>query len=177
MDYKRTNLKSLHRGWTLVEMMVGVALGVLLLAAVATLYIVCLKSLASMTNYAELNGKSRFASDLLTRDIRNAAAVTDLPTNQLVLHSPGGDVTYTFDGGNLTRTQFATNDLLLRGLTSISFSLYQRSTTNQAYEEFPPATPATAKLVGFEWTCARPVDGSLHNSLTLQGAIVKLRNK
>jgi hypothetical protein len=162
---------------TLVEMMVGIALGLLLLAAVATLYIVCLKSFASMTNYAELNGKNRFASDILTRDIRNAAAVTDLTTNQLILHYPAGDVTYTFDGGTLTRSQFETN-LLLSGITSISFSLYQRWTTNQAYEVFPPATPATAKLVGFEWTCWRPVYGSpLHNSLTLQGAIVKLRNK
>ena len=162
---------------TLVEMMVGIALGLLLMAAVATLYIVCLKSFASMTNYAELNGKSRFASDILTRDIRNAAAVTALTTNQLILHYPAGDVTYTFDGGTLTRSQFETNKLLLRGITSISFSLYQRSATNQPYEKFPPATPATAKLVGFEWTCSRPVDASLNNSLTLQGAIVKLRNK
>jgi hypothetical protein len=162
---------------TLVEMMVGVALGLLLMTAVAILYIVCLKSFASMTNYAELNGKNRFASDLLTRDIRNAAGVTDLTTNQLILHYPTGDVTYTFDGSTLTRSESETNKLLLRGITSINFSLYQRPATNQPYEEFPPATPATAKLVGFEWTCSRPIDGSLNNSLTLQGAMVKLRNK
>ena len=158
-------------------MMVGVALGLLLLATAASLYIVCLKSFASMTNYAELNGKNRLASDILTRDIRAASAVVDLTTNQLILRCPIGDITYTFGSGTLTRSQVDTDRLLLRGITSINFSLYERATSGEPYEEFPPAIPATAKMVGFKWTCSRPVPGAIQNSLTLQGAIVKLRNK
>src|SRR4051794_8346987 len=109
MEFKPTNLKSVQAGFTLVELMVGTALGSLLLVGVASLYLFSTKSFVSMTNYADMNRRSREASDILSRDVRSAATVssaTSTATNsQLVLHFPTGDVAYKFDvaAGTLSR--------------------------------------------------------------------------
>src|SRR2546430_5262016 len=159
MEFKPTNLKSRRAGFTLVELMVGTTLGSLLLVGVASLYLFSTKSFVSMTNYADLNRRSREASDILSRDIRSAAVVssaTSTATNsQLVLHFPQGDIVYTFDvaGGTLSRLQLGRTKVVLEGITSLRFSLYQRPASGAGYETFPAATAATAKLVGFDWTC------------------------
>jgi len=166
-----------------MELMVGTALGSLLLIGVGSLYLFSAKSFVSMTNYVDLNSRNRRASDLLSRDIRSATAVgssTRSTTNsQIVLRSKQGDVTYAFDetAGTLTRSQAANTEVLLAGLTSLTFSLYQRPATGAVYEAFPSATASTAKLVGFEWTCSRKVYGTEKSSENVETALVELRNQ
>ena len=48
MEFKLSNHKRDCRGFTLVEMMVGVSIGCLLLAALATLYMFSMRSFASV---------------------------------------------------------------------------------------------------------------------------------
>src|SRR5580765_4874243 len=100
MEFKRTN-HNRGRGFTLVEMMVAVAVGCLLLAALATLYVFSMKSFGAMANYSDLNQKSRYASDIISRDIRSALKVMSTTTaTQLVLNEPDdttGNTTYTYD--------------------------------------------------------------------------------
>ena len=50
--------ESLAAGYTLVEMMVGIALASLLLLGVASMYLFSLKSFTSMSNYIQLNAAS-----------------------------------------------------------------------------------------------------------------------
>ena len=183
MEFKRTNLKLRQAGLTLVELMVGTALGTLLLTGVASLYLFSAKSFVSMTNYVDLNSRNRRASDILSRDIRAATGVNSTSSSatnsQIVLKSPNGNVTYAFDGGTgtLTRSQAGETEILLAGLTSLSFSLYQRPTSGAYYESFPSASAATAKLVGFDWVCSRKVYGSQKNSENVETALVELRNQ
>jgi prepilin-type N-terminal cleavage/methylation domain-containing protein len=171
--------ESLAGGFTLVEMMVGTALGSLLLLGVASMYLFSLKSFTSMSNYAELNARNRYASDIVTRDIRSATGVTSATNGQLVLRFRGANLTYNYDedAGTLTRSYLERDEVLLEGVNSLSFSLYGRPTNSAAYEVFPSATATNAKLVGFRWECSRRVYGTQKNSQSLQAAIVKLRNK
>ena len=179
----RGTRQNLAVGFTLVELMVGVALGSLLLMGVASMYLFSLKSFTSMSNYSELNARNRYASDIVTRDIRSATGVTSAvnsATNQqLVLRFRGADLTYNYDedAGTLTRSYLGEDEVLLEGVNSLSFSLYQKPLSGAAYEQFSVATAANAKLVGFQWECSRRVYGTQKSSQSLQAAIVKLRNK
>src|SRR5947209_3474302 len=183
MEFKPTNRKFRCAGLTFVELMVGTALGSLLLTGVASLYLFSARSFVALTNYVDLNSRNRRASDILSRDIRTATAVSSANSSttnsQMVLKSQNGDVTYAFDGaaGTLTRSQSGDTEVLVEGLTSLTFSLYQRPANAAFYEVFPSATAATAKLVGFKWACSRKVYGSQKNSENEETALVELRNQ
>jgi len=192
MEFKRSN-HNRARGFTLVEMMVAVAVGCLLLAALATIYVFSLRSFAAMANYSDLNQKSRYASDIVSRDIRCAdkvvsATPTPAAATQVELEpaDASGNIIYKYDdvAGTLTKIKNAQTNVLLSGVSSLSFTLYQRPfpmTTpydGNGNESFPPASLVTdAKLVAFQWSCSRRLIGSLNNSEDLEAAMVELRNK
>jgi len=180
MEFKTTNHKRDCRGFTLVEMMVGVAIGCLLLATLATLYVFSMKSFASMANYSDLNQKSRYASDLLTRDIRSCISIDPATTaNKLVLNQPDTPTTYTYDlnSGTLSRSKDGQTKLLLTGVDSLKFTLYQPPFTGDPYEKLHDTSVlAAAKLIGFQWSCSRRLFGSQNNSESLEAAVVEMRN-
>src|SRR3954470_14929005 len=179
MVFKLTNRRKPAAGFTLVEFIVGTALGMLVLVAVGSFYLFSLTSFPTMANCAELNSKNRMASDTISRDIRSASKVGSVTPNQLVLQFAKTDVSYTYDPtlGTLTRLQFGQPRTLLKGVDYLGFSLYQRPIAGSTYEEFPPATPANAKLVAFEWSCSQRVYRSVKTSHSLQGGMVELRNE
>jgi prepilin-type N-terminal cleavage/methylation domain-containing protein len=183
MEFKLTNRNRADLGFTLVEMMVAVAVGCLLLAALATLYVFSMRSFASMANYSDLNQKSRYASDIVSRDIRSAWNVISSTGTQLVLNEPDdttGNTTYVWDdvSGTLRRTKNGETKVLLTGVDSCSFTPLQRPLVNAGYEQFLPAIPASnAKLVQFQWSCSRRLVGSVNNTEGLEAAMVEIRNE
>jgi prepilin-type N-terminal cleavage/methylation domain-containing protein len=186
MEFKLTNHSRDRRGFTLVEMMVGVAIGCLLLAALATLYVFSMRSFAAMANYSDLNQKSRYASDIVSRDIRSATNVVNATGTQLVLNETDettGNTTYIYyiyDDvlGTLSRIKNGQTNVLLTGVDSLSFKPLQRPFGTPVYEQFPDAIPpSNAKLVSFQWSCSRRLVGSQNNSESLEAAMVELRNK
>jgi prepilin-type N-terminal cleavage/methylation domain-containing protein len=184
MEFKLSNHKRDCRGFTLVEMMVGVSIGCLLLAALATLYMFSMRSFASLANYSDLNEKTRYASDIISRDIRSCLGVSNATPNVLVLAEPSGGVTvqttYTYDPNAGTLTKSILNGqttVLLTGIDSLNFTLYPKPNLGDPYEKFVGgASPSTAKLIGFQWSCSRRLVGSLNNSQSLEAAIVEMRN-
>ena len=185
MGFKLTNPKSRRpAGFTLAEMLVAMGIGSILLLFASSFYVFSLRSFASMANYTDLNKKSRYASDLISRDLRSALSVASLVNNQLVLNEPGGtNYTYTYSaaGGSLTRNDGTRNQVLLTGIAanSFAFSFYGRSTNaSPTYESFPTNAPNGAKLVGFKWSCTRSgAGGAPANSEGIQMAIVNMRNQ
>lgn len=61
-----------QRGWTLVELMVGTAVGLLILAGIFQIYTAAKHSYDVQTRIAEIQDVGRFAIDLLSQDIRQA---------------------------------------------------------------------------------------------------------
>src|SRR5690349_7508656 len=118
MVFKLTNRRKQRAGYTLVELLVGLALGMLVLAALGSVYLFSLTSFATMANYADLNAKNRMASDIISRDIRSASSVASVTATLLVLRFPKTDVSYTYDPdlATLTRTQFGQPRILLKNV-------------------------------------------------------------
>jgi prepilin-type N-terminal cleavage/methylation domain-containing protein len=178
MDCKLTN-RSIRNGFTLIEMLVGVSLGLLILAGVGSVYIFSAKSFTSMSNYSELSGKNRHASDIVSRDIRTALNISSATTNVLVLHSRGGDITYAFDplAQTLSRAQLGQTQVLLQAVSFLNFQLYARPTNGASYEQFPATSATNAKLVAFTWSCSRRVFAAETNSHGVEAALIELRNQ
>jgi Tfp pilus assembly protein PilW len=185
MEFKITNHNRSGRGFTLVEMIVAVAVGMLLLAALATLYVFSMRSFASMANYSDLNQKSRYASDIISRDIRSCLSVVSSSTTTLVLNEPddtaGNNTTYLYDnlGGTLSKIKNGQTNVLLTGIDpdSLSFTMYQRPFVGANYEDFQTTTiPSQAKLIQFQWSCSRKLVSS-QNSEGLEAAKVEVRNQ
>lgn len=72
-----TNLKARQKGFTLIELMVGLLLGLLLTGGVVALFIQTRQSFMIDENVARMQDHARFAMDQLTRDIRMASFVTE----------------------------------------------------------------------------------------------------
>ncbi|MBU6410881.1 MAG: prepilin-type N-terminal cleavage/methylation domain-containing protein, partial [Verrucomicrobia bacterium] len=64
-----------HRGFTLVEMTVALAASAMLFLAIIAMTFFTSRSLVMMSNYMDLDQKSRYAVDLIGRDIRNSSAL------------------------------------------------------------------------------------------------------
>lgn len=183
MEFLITNPESARtRAFTLPELIISVLLGTVLLIGLMTFYGFSLSSFSSMTNYADLNNQSRNASDMLSRDIRAATSVSGATSKSLVLHAPDGtNVSYFYDQtapGTLTRYKGNDARTVLKGISSLTFALYQRPTNSLVkYEQFPASTASTAKLISFQWTCSRRVAGPVNDSETLETAMVQMRNE
>ena len=158
------------------------AVGVVLLAGLISFYSFTTGSFVSMSNYSAMNQKTRYASDVLSRDVRGAMSVDGATTsNKLVLDMPDGTpITYLYNytNGTVVRTKSGESIQLLSGIQSLSFSMFQRPTNRSAaYEAFPTANTADAKLVGFQWICSQKVIGSQTNAQRFDSGIIELRNQ
>ena len=72
MEFKLTRTKPGRAGFTILELVIGIAIGLVVLAAVVSFFLFGARSFSSMANYTDLNSKDRLASDTITRDIRSA---------------------------------------------------------------------------------------------------------
>lgn len=190
-----TNAPSGHRrhgqgrepGWTLVEVMVAMAIGMIALAAVAVTTIFCLRSFAGIYNYSDLDASSRQVLDTISREIREATAVVTNETSatgsiiQLVNANAAPPVTNTFtwDSGQQTltwdKTGYVTNMTLLTNCANWTCTLLEGYPSNN-YTFTNVATPATCKIVDVRWSCFRTIFSMKMNSETEQGAQIVLRN-
>ncbi len=166
----------------MVEMIIAVALCMLLLAGLVSLYCFTIRSFASIATYAELSQKTRYASDVISRDVRSALYVDPTTTgSKLVLGMPSGStVTYVYNqaAGTLVRSTPLESISLLSGIDWLNFTMYQRPTSpSLPYETLPLATAGSTKLVAFKWNCSRRIVGSQSDTQVLEAGIVELRNQ
>ena len=181
MEFNLSANKRTRSGFTLVEMMVAAGIGSLFLVAMAMLYMFSMRSFAAMANYADFGRRSRYASDILSRDIRRALYVVSATNNQIVLSAPDGtNISYTFSPTlrTVTRAKGSDNKTLLKNVAWVAFALYLPPATNAPYNSFLTTSVATdAKMVGFQFSCSQPVQGLESNSEDIQTAIVSMRNR
>lgn len=73
MSTRTTKPKKYSRGLSMIELLVGVAIGLFLLAGASSLLVSTATSSRSLINEARLNQNLRAATDLITRDLRRAS--------------------------------------------------------------------------------------------------------
>jgi len=183
-----------NSGISLVEVMIAMAVGSLVLAAVSSLTMYAAKATTAMVNYTDLDTKSRYALDVISREIREADSVlsfqTNLPVKTLTITnaSQNATVTFTYDSNARTVVMSKTGQADLTALTECDhwdFSLYQRTpyitATNILY--YPATNTAGAltvslvKLVNLSWKCSRTIFQAKVNTESVQAAQIVLRSK
>jgi len=170
-----------NRGFTLVEVMVAAGLGVVVLGAILSAFIAGSLNFASTGNYIDLNRKSLWALDQMTRDIRQAINLQTFATNQLVfLDDNSNQLTYAWSPNTrkLTRTSGGATQVLLKDCDYLAFDIAQRNPNTDGTYGFFPATnnPAICKLVSVSWRRSRSVLGKTINTENVQTAKIVMRN-
>ena len=182
------------RGFTLTETLIAVALGSLVMAVLGSLSLYGARSFAAMTNYVDLDNKSRLAVDLLSREIHQATGVVNLTTNlsskTLTLTNANDGTVFDLAWSSSQKTLVlrkagAPERTLLTGCEAWNVSLYQRTPIVSATNIlcFPAVKPggavdsSQAKLIDMSWKCSRTIMGQPINTESIQTAQIVLRNK
>jgi prepilin-type N-terminal cleavage/methylation domain-containing protein len=181
------------RGFTLVEVMVGLALSSIIFALAGSLWLFASRSFVAMGNYADLDSKSRYALDLMSRDIREATQVTGFQNSgttkwfTVTNATAGTATTYTWNATPrklVCQKPGQPDQVFLTECDRWDFQLYQRAPQTNGGYVFYPATNAfgtydlgICKLINMTWKCSRTILGSKVNTESVQTAQVVLRNK
>lgn len=183
------------RAWTLVEMMVGVAIFSIAAAGLASIFLFSVRSYASMANYSVLDQYNRQAMDLLTKEIRQAQAFVDYSSNAtsraiVITNGEGVQVTYSFDSANQRVMRYATDGtskLLLTNCNLLNFSLFMRPpppTNNLVFDGYPVVNTGstnwqqTVKVIQLSWKTAMNICPTpVVNSEDIQTACIVIRKQ
>jgi prepilin-type N-terminal cleavage/methylation domain-containing protein len=176
---KRAN-RAHCRGFTLAELVVASGLGSLLLVVIAAVTFYSARSFVAMANYVDLENDSRNALDTMTREIRQADSLTSYTTNSLVFRDfDSNELRYVYDptAKTLSRVKGSQTQVLLSECDQLSFSIFQRNPIGGSYDQYPTATPATAKLIQLNWKCSRTIFNTQANTESVQSAKIVIRKQ
>lgn len=172
---------------TLVELMVAATAGLIVLGAFVAITLNVNTMMKSVGNYGDLDEHSRTTLDLLSRDVRNATAVSIASTvDELILTNTFSGttiITYNWDGSNVLSRRYQTantnlSQMVLTNCNYLAFDYFMRIPTNNL--QFINITNAVLtneiKLVSVSWRCSRSIMGAKLNTESVQTAQVVLRN-
>src|SRR6185312_3656813 len=119
-----------------MEMLIAGAMSVIVIGSLMATSVFVLRSFKAMGNYTDLDRTSRFALDLMSRDIRNAAGMSmaTYKTNNITLtNSDGSSFSYQWDPTTTQLKRYYTNSsgaksvtMMLTNCDILSFYLYYR---------------------------------------------------
>jgi Tfp pilus assembly protein PilW len=172
--------RSRQDGMNLIQMMIAVGIGAMLMGALASATVYTARSFAAITNYADLDARSRNALDQLTREVRQTLVLTGFATNALTFRDYDSNIlSFVYNPTNRTLVRNKTNSVqtLLTECDQLVFSIYQRNTTNSTYDQFPAASTNTCKLIQVSWICSRQIFGKKVNTESVQTAKIVIRKR
>jgi prepilin-type N-terminal cleavage/methylation domain-containing protein len=179
MACRITSTDRRRRGFTLVEVMVATAIGLMAATAVITMLIFAFKSFVALTNYADIELESQLALDKMSKEIRQARQVTSYTTNSVTfLDSSGSNVVYSYDTNSATLWRYGggLTNAYLTNCDSLQFWIYQHTVISNSFDAYSPAFVTNARLLQVTWHCARNIEGVLTNSDSVQSASIAIRN-
>jgi hypothetical protein len=181
------------RAMTIVEVMVAVGIGSVILAAVSLLWVFGARSFVALGNYSDLDARSRFALDRMSREIRQATQVLSYQNTgttrwlQITNSNQATITRYVWDATDRTLTCERTGkdpEVFLTECDQWLFSFYQRMPRKDQTNTFFVATnsagvidPSICKLIDMTWVCSRTILGKKANTESVQTAQIVLRNK
>lgn len=176
--------------WTLVELMVGLAVFAVAGLALVIIFMFSVRSYAAMANYALLDQYNRQAMDTVTYELRQAQNVADYQSNAtsrslLITNGAGLLVTYTFDAAKQQVRRTAsdgTSKVLLTNCNLLNFGLYMRPPTNGTFDVYPVQSGSnwqqTVKVVQLSWKTSMMISPIAKvNSEDIQTARIVIRKQ
>jgi len=180
------------RALTLVEMLIATGVGAIMVTIILALAVYGERSFAVTSSHVDLEGKSRHALDVLSRELRQATSVTVCnttpPFKSLTLTNAieGSTLTVSWDGEAQTLTlprrgptpADDRNEKLLTDCTHWDFALCDRiPTISPTAVTFNRVSKiANCKLILMSWSCRHEVIGKLETE-NVQELQIALRNK
>jgi hypothetical protein len=174
-EYQRKS----QQAFTLVELMVSSALGLLLGTAIVSLSYFTNRSFVAMTNYTDLALSSRMALDKMSRDIRQQRVLTAYATNSISLQDGSGNTLqyiYNPNARTLVSAKGGQTNTYLTQCDSLQFWIYQHTVISNTFNCYTPAFVTNARLVQVTWSCSRQILGVKVNSEVGESAEIALRN-
>ena len=179
--------RAARRGFTLVELSMSMAVSGVILTALLSFTVYAGKSFAAMNNYVDLEQKSQNALDTMTRNIRQAQALTGYDTRMVngrsvtnllkFLDEDGTALTYHYTNDILLQTKGGESTMLLTNVDYLSFQMSQRNTQASNLQPFPASSVEQCKLISVSWICSRTILGSKLNTESVQTAKIVIRKQ
>ena len=174
-------------GFTLVELSMSLAVSGIILTALLSFTVYAGKSFAAMNNYVDLEQKSQNALDVMTRNIRQAQALTGYATRSVngrsvtnllqFLDEDGTALTYHYTNDVLMQTKSGETSVLLTNVDFLTFQMSQRNTQASNMQPYPSSSVASCKLISVSWICSRTILGSKLNTESVQTAKIVIRKQ
>ena len=180
MACKTTFIKSRSAGYTLVEMLVSLALGSLVLMSVLFVYIYTGRSFAASANYVDLDRTSQLSMDHLSQQIRQVNKLTACNTTNLTFQDfDGQTLAFNYDPNQGTFTRVKTNESIvyLRDVYSMNFKTYQHVVQSGTLDAVTTSSITNCKLIEIDWLCARTVLGRSNNTESVRSAKIVIRRQ
>jgi hypothetical protein len=165
-------------GATLVENLVGMAVGVLVLLALCCFSLFNARSFAGFSSYTTFDLANRKATDQMTRDLRMVKSVTAFSSNAVTLTDfDGRPLQYSYSPASqtLTRIKGTTNLVLLRDCTRLSFAMNTRNLASGTMGFSPTTNIFECKALTVSWCCARKILGQSQDDMPQKETVV-IRN-
>ncbi len=176
-----------RRAFTLMDMLVGIAVSGVILTALISFTMYAGKSMAGMANYVDLEQKSQNALDTMTSEIRATKFLVDYGTkvqngatitNRLTFRDADDqNLTFHYTNNVLLRQKGGRNQLLLTNVDFLTFQVFKRNPVPNTYEQYPTSDAANCKLVSVSWICSRSILGNNLNTESVQTAKIVIRKQ
>ena len=184
MDCTITSFKARRRGMTLVELLIATAIAGMVLIAVGGLMFYSARSFAALTNYVDLDQRSRNALDLMISEIRQTDKLDTFTSTRIQLsgtNTVAYILIYNYDpvAKTLTKTMNGVSTVLLTECQQLEFKIFQRNMA-VGTQDLVPATaarPDLVKAIQLSWTCSRNILGQKANTESVQSARVVIRKQ
>ena len=168
--------RSATAGFSMVELLVTMAITGMVLSVALPMVLYSSKSFAGMATYADMNRKSVLAMDQMTRDVRQVVGITSMSSNRIVLNDgTNGALTFAFTNRALMRSQAGRSKMLLTNVDFGDFSFFQRTTISNSYNQYAAAGTNDCKLIAVRWRTSQKNPLSPTNSATEQTAKIVIR--
>lgn len=172
-----TQLRKAPQGFTLVEVMIGAALGSFMLTAVLTTFLFLGRSGANIQNYTDMEAQARKALEFFAQDTRQASAITWNSTTSVTLIVDSIPITYSFASSTFSR-QVSGNTArpIVTGVISFSFKGFSITGTEIGLGDLAAAGRSTKQLQ-ISLSASRTTRTAARATNTVLSARFILRNK
>lgn len=109
MKYRIDNTRYRNKGFTLIELIVAMAIFIIVISLVVSLLMTSLKGQRRVVAIQDVQDNARYLLEFMAKEIRMSEIDSSTYYTLTLKRADGETVTYSFAGGNITRTDSSTS--------------------------------------------------------------------